>query len=50
VRTTDIAPDNSIDSTRVADVRIAYSGTGTLADSNEPGVLSKFFVSRWWPL
>lgn len=50
VRTADIAPDNSIDSTRVADVRIAYSGTGTLADSNEPGLLSKFFVSRWWPL
>ncbi|MEX0739743.1 MAG: flagellar basal body L-ring protein FlgH [Pseudohongiella sp.] len=50
VRTADIAPDNSIDSTRVADVRIAYSGTGTLADSNEPGVLSRFFVSRWWPL
>jgi len=50
VRTADIAPDNTIASTRVADVRIAYSGTGTLAESNEPGVLSKFFVSRWWPL
>lgn len=50
VRREDIAPDNSIPSTRVADVRIAYSGTGTLADTNEPGVLSRFFVSRWWPL
>lgn len=50
VRREDIAPDNSISSTRVADVRIAYSGTGTLADTNEPGVLSRFFVSRWWPL
>lgn len=50
VRKEDIAPDNSIPSTRVADVRIAYSGTGTLADANEPGLLSKFFVSRWWPL
>lgn len=50
VRTADIAPDNTIDSTRVADVRIAYSGTGTLANSNEPGLLSRFFVSSWWPL
>lgn len=50
VRREDIAPDNSIPSTRVADVRITYSGTGTLADSNEPGLLSRFFVSRWWPL
>jgi len=50
VRTQDIAPDNTISSTRVADVRIAYSGTGSLADANEPGLLSRFFVSRWWPL
>lgn len=50
VRKEDIAPDNTISSTRVADVRIAYSGTGTLADANEPGMLSRFFVSRWWPL
>jgi flagellar L-ring protein FlgH len=50
VRKEDIAPDNTIASTRVADVRIAYSGTGTLADTNNPGALSRFFVSRWWPL
>lgn len=50
VRTADIAPDNTIESNRVADVRIAYSGTGTLADNNEPGLLSRFFVSNWWPL
>jgi len=50
VRKEDIAPDNTIASTRVADVRIAYSGTGTLADTNSPGILSRFFVSRWWPL
>jgi len=50
VRKEDIAPDNTIASTRVADVRIAYSGTGTLADTNSPGALSRFFVSRWWPL
>lgn len=50
VRKQDIAPDNTIVSTRVADVRIAYSGTGTLANTNEPGILSRFFVSPFWPL
>ncbi|MGM0632786.1 MAG: flagellar basal body L-ring protein FlgH [Pseudomonadota bacterium] len=49
VRPQDILPDNSIDSTRVADVRIAYSGTGTLASADEPGWLSRFFVSTLWP-
>jgi flagellar L-ring protein FlgH len=50
VRKQDIAPDNSIVSTRVADVRIAYSGTGTLANTNQPGILSRFFVGPYWPL
>jgi len=49
VRREDIAPNNTISSTRVADVRIAYSGTGTLADANEPGWLSRFFVHSLWP-
>lgn len=49
IRPRDIAPDNSIASTRVADVRIAYSGTGTMADANEPGWLSRFFVNDLWP-
>lgn len=49
VRKEDIAPDNSIVSTRVADVRIAYSGTGSLADTSEAGWLTKFFVSDVWP-
>lgn len=50
VRRQDVAPDNSIASTRVADVRIAYSGTGTLANTNEPGILSRFFNGPYWPL
>jgi flagellar L-ring protein precursor FlgH len=49
VRKEDIAPDNSILSTRVADVRIAYSGTGSLADTSEAGWVTKFFVSDLWP-
>lgn len=49
VRPEDIHPDNSIPSTRVADVRIAYSGTGELAESNRMGWLSRFFNSEYWP-
>lgn len=49
VRREDIAPDNSIVSTRVADVRIAYSGTGTLADADDPGWLTRLFTSDIWP-
>lgn len=49
VRPVDIGPDNTIDSTKVADARITYSGKGTLADANRPGWLSRFFNSPWFP-
>ncbi len=49
VRPEDVLPDNSISSTKVADVRIAYSGSGELAESNKQGWLSRFFSSQWWP-
>jgi flagellar L-ring protein precursor FlgH len=49
VRPEDVLPDNTISSTKVADVRIAYSGTGELAQSNRQGWLSRFFSSEWWP-
>ena len=49
VRPEDIAPDNTVPSTRLADVRIAYSGTGELADANGQGWLSRFFSSPYWP-
>jgi len=49
VRPVDIRPDNSIDSTQVADARIEYRGVGTLADSNRPGWLTRFFNSPWFP-
>jgi flagellar L-ring protein precursor FlgH len=49
VRPVDIGPDNSVPSFKVADARITYSGTGTLADSNRPGILSRFFM-KLWPL
>ncbi len=49
VRPSDINPDNTVISTRVADARIAYIGEGTLADANTQGWLGKFFSSKWWP-
>jgi flagellar L-ring protein precursor FlgH len=50
VRQEDIAPDNVVVSTKLADARISYSGTGEFAESNNMGWLSKFFNSGWWPL
>ena len=50
VRPEDIDPDNSVDSTRVGNARISYSGTGQLAEANRQGWLSRFFSSSWWPL
>jgi flagellar L-ring protein FlgH len=49
VRPQDIAQDNSIPSTRVADAHIAYTGRGSLADANTQGWLSRFFNSKWMP-
>ena len=49
VRSEDILPDNTIDSTRIANARIQYSGTGTFAESQKVGWLNKFFLSDWWP-
>lgn len=49
VRPDDISPDNTIASTRLANAKISYSGTGTLADSQSMGWLSRFFNSEYWP-
>ena len=49
VRMIDITPENTVDSTRLGDVRIAYSGTGELSEASTPGWLSRFFVSKVWP-
>ncbi|MCC5795523.1 MAG: flagellar basal body L-ring protein FlgH [Chromatiales bacterium] len=49
VRPADIGPDNAVPSFKVADANITYSGRGTLADSNRPGLLSRFFL-KVWPL
>ncbi len=49
IRPEDITKDNQVDSTKVANARIYYGGTGPLAEVNEEGWLSRFFNSGWWP-
>ncbi|HEY6517353.1 MAG TPA: flagellar basal body L-ring protein FlgH [Steroidobacteraceae bacterium] len=49
IRPVDIAPDNTIPSTAVADARISYGQHGALNDANAPGLLSRFFNLSWLP-
>lgn len=49
VRSEDISQYNTVLSTRVADARITYSGTGAFANASQPGWLSQFFLSPLWP-
>ena len=49
IRPTDIEPDNSLVSTRIADARITYSSKGVMAAANKMGWLSRFFHSMWHP-
>ena len=49
VRAVDIEPDNTVPSTKIADARITVAGRGPIADANVPGLLSRFFNSRWLP-
>ncbi|TPH17217.1 flagellar basal body L-ring protein FlgH [Litorilituus lipolyticus] len=50
IRSKDINSNNTIQSTKVANARIQYAGTGTFADVNEQGWLTKFFSGAWWPI
>nr|WP_086941127.1 flagellar basal body L-ring protein FlgH [Thaumasiovibrio occultus] len=43
IRPDDIAPDNTIASTRISNARIQYSGTGEFQDTQEQGWLARFF-------
>ena len=47
IRPVDIGSDNAVDSYKVADARITYSGSGALADANRPGLLTRFFLKVW---
>ena len=50
IRAADISPLNTIQSNRIANARIQYSGTGSFARAQEKGWLAQFFDSKWWPL
>ncbi|MBX9609080.1 MAG: flagellar basal body L-ring protein FlgH [Gammaproteobacteria bacterium] len=49
VRPVDIATDNTVPSTKVADATIIYSGDGANADSSKVGWLQRFFISAMSP-
>jgi len=49
IRRDDVRPDNTVSSTRVANAQIAYTGTGTLADSNRMGWMQRILNSPVWP-
>lgn len=48
VRAEDISAENTVESTRVANARISYSGKGSLSETQEAGWLSGFFMSSMW--
>lgn len=50
VRPDDIMAGNVVESTKMADARIVYSGEGFMSDASNPGWLFKFFNGSWWPL
>jgi flagellar L-ring protein precursor FlgH len=49
VRSIDIAPDNTVSSSRVADASISYGSQGVLASANSKSWLARFFDSKWLP-
>jgi flagellar L-ring protein precursor FlgH len=49
VRPSDISPDNSVFSWRIADAYISYGGQGTVANASKPGFLYRFFTSPKTP-
>ena len=49
IRPIDIQPDNSIESTKVANASISYGGRGPVASASAPGLLARFFNSKWMP-
>ncbi|MCB1737213.1 MAG: flagellar basal body L-ring protein FlgH [Gammaproteobacteria bacterium] len=49
VRPDDIAPDNTVESTRIANVMIDYGGEGPVADASKVGWLARFFISAIFP-
>jgi flagellar L-ring protein precursor FlgH len=49
VRPQDINSDNTVESQKIANVQVSYSGSGPLTHANEMGPLAKFFNSQAYP-
>ena len=49
VRPADIAPNNTVPSSKVGEARIVYGGRGAIAQSNAMGWLGRFFNTRLYP-
>ncbi|CUS47208.1 MAG: flagellar L-ring protein precursor FlgH [Idiomarinaceae bacterium HL-53] len=49
IRPQDVSSENTVLSNRVANARIEYSGTGSLADNQQQGWLTRFFNGPLWP-
>ena len=49
IRQQDVDAENTVISTKIANARIEYSGTGAFQTGQQPGWLSKFFASVAWP-
>ncbi|MEA3405473.1 MAG: flagellar basal body L-ring protein FlgH [Pseudomonadota bacterium] len=49
IRPQDIRPDNTIDSTKVADVRLVYKDVGVSGDTNRPSALTQW-MTKYWPI
>ncbi|HVW67834.1 MAG TPA: flagellar basal body L-ring protein FlgH [Steroidobacteraceae bacterium] len=49
IRPIDLASDNSVSSSKVANARISYGGKGAINDANAQGWLARFFNSSWTP-
>ncbi len=49
VRPQDVTPENTVQSSRVANAQIYYGGGGAVAEANRKGWLTRFFNSEYWP-
>ena len=50
VRPIDISPTNMIESTRIGNANITYTGNGAVSNSSKASWLYRFFTSVIWPL
>ena len=49
IRSQDVDVNNTVESTKIANARIEYSGTGSAHNGQSPGWLSRFFNGPLWP-